>query len=34
MVKRSPLGEVLGQARMFLNLREAVRAYETKEAAT
>jgi anti-anti-sigma factor len=34
VVKHSPLGEVLGQARMFLNLREAVRAYETKGAAT
>jgi high affinity sulfate transporter 1 len=32
VIKRSPLGEALGQARMFFNLLEAVQAYETKGA--
>jgi MFS superfamily sulfate permease-like transporter len=30
VVERSPLGELLGPARIFANLREAVRTYETK----
>jgi SulP family sulfate permease len=30
VVERSPLGELLGSARIFPNLREAVHAYETK----
>jgi SulP family sulfate permease len=30
VVERSPLGELLGPARIFANLREAVHAYETK----
>jgi SulP family sulfate permease len=29
VVRRSPLGRTLGSERMFLNLREAVKAYET-----
>jgi SulP family sulfate permease len=29
VIERSPLGETLGHARMFVNLREAVHAYET-----
>ena len=29
-VERSPLGKLLGPERIFPNLREAVRAYETK----
>jgi len=29
-VRRSPLGEALGHARMFFNLRDAVKAYETR----
>lgn len=32
VVERSPLGKTLGHERMFFNLREAVRAYEAKEA--
>jgi SulP family sulfate permease len=30
VVRRSPLGRTLGSERMFLNLREAVQAYETR----
>jgi sulfate permease, SulP family len=30
VVRRSPLGRTLGSERMFLNLREAVKAYETR----
>jgi SulP family sulfate permease len=33
VVERSPLGEILGPARIFANLREAVHAYETKGSA-
>jgi len=33
VVERSPLGDALGHARMFINLREAVQAYE-KEGTT
>ena len=33
VVERSPLGELLGPARIFANLREAVHTYETKERA-
>jgi SulP family sulfate permease len=29
-VRRSPLGEALGSARMFFNLPDAVKAYETR----
>ena len=28
VVRRSPLGEILGHERLFFNLREAVAAYE------
>ncbi len=31
VVKRSPLGQILGTGRMFFNLREAVRAYEREQ---
>jgi SulP family sulfate permease len=30
VVERSPLGQMLGRARMFFNLREAVKAYEKR----
>jgi SulP family sulfate permease len=30
VIERSPLGEALGHTRIFVNLREAVHAYETK----
>jgi SulP family sulfate permease len=30
VVRRSPLGRTLASERMFLNLREAVQAYETR----
>jgi MFS superfamily sulfate permease-like transporter len=29
-IRRSPLGQALGDERMFFNLREAVKAYETR----
>ena len=32
VVERSPLGELLGSARIFANLREAVHTYETRRA--
>jgi MFS superfamily sulfate permease-like transporter len=32
VVKRSPLGQALGRERMFFNLRDAVRAFETRRA--
>jgi len=32
VVRNSPLGQILGTARMFINLREAVQAYEIKGA--
>ena len=34
MIRRSPLGRSLGPERMFVNLREAVKAYETRGAAS
>jgi SulP family sulfate permease len=34
MVRRSPLGQSLGPERMFVNLQEAVKAYETRGAAS
>ena len=34
VVERSPLGDALGHARMFINLREAVKAYEKKGTTT
>jgi MFS superfamily sulfate permease-like transporter len=30
VVRRSPLGRALGDERMFVNLRDAVKAYETR----
>ncbi len=30
VVRRSPLGQALGSERMFFNLREAVKAHETR----
>jgi hypothetical protein len=30
VVRRSPLGRALGAERMFFNLRDAVKAYETR----
>jgi SulP family sulfate permease len=34
VVERSPLGEALGHERMFYNLRDAVRSYETRPEGT